>query len=111
MPWRFVHNENSITTPVRIVFDASSAIKTGYSLNDILAKGINSINSLLDIYIRFRSSVIAMHTDIKKMYNVVKLKPEHWTYQRYLWEENLNPSHLPEEKIIKTLNLWCKIIW
>ena len=79
MPWRFVTNDNSISTPVRVVFDASAATKSGFSLNDILAKGINSLNSMLEILIRFRNCVIGMHTDIKMMYNVVKLKPEHWT--------------------------------
>ena len=103
MPWRFVFNENSISTPVRVVFDASSISRSGYSLNDLLAKGINSINSLLKIFLRFRCAPVAVHTDIKKMYNVVKLKPEHWTYQRYKWQEDLDPSMPPEEKVITTL--------
>ena len=29
MPWRFVHNENSTTTPTRLVFDASSVSMSG----------------------------------------------------------------------------------
>ena len=103
MPWRYVHNANSTTTPVRIVFDASSTTDSGYSLNDILAKGANSMNLLLHIFIRFRSAHIGLHTDITKMYNVVKLKPEDWTFQRYLWEETLDESKDPTEKIIKTL--------
>ena len=103
MPWRFVYNENSKTTPVRIVFDASSITKSGYSLNDLLAKGINSLNSMLFIFLRFRCSVVAIHTDVKKMYNVVKLKPEHWTYQRYLFEKDLDPSCEPYEKLVITL--------
>ncbi|XP_066920339.1 uncharacterized protein [Clytia hemisphaerica] len=37
------------------------------------------------------------------MYNTVKLKEEHWCLQRYIWQENLDREHLPEEKIIKTL--------
>ena len=100
MPWRFVMNENSISTPVRVVFDASAATASGFSINDILAKGINSLNSLLEIWIRFRSVVVAIHTDIKMMYNVVKLNPEHWTYQRYLWDTELDPERMPQEKVI-----------
>ena len=103
MPWRFIHNENSVTTPVRIVFDASSVTRTGHSLNDLLAKGINSLNSMLEIFTRFCCNIIAVHTDIKKMYNVVKLKSDHWTYQRYKWHESLDPTAAPEEKIIKTI--------
>ena len=103
MPWRFVHNENSITTPVRIVFDASAATKSGFSLNDIVAKGMNSLNSMLEIIIRFRNVVVAIHTDVRMMYNVVKLKPEHWTFQRYLWDADLDPTGAPQEKVVKTL--------
>ena len=103
MPWRFVHNENSATTPTRIVFDASSITKSGYSLNDILAKGINSMNSLLSIFLRFRCNIVAVHTDIRKMYNVIKLKPQHWTYQRYKWQENLDPDLPNETKFVRTL--------
>lgn len=47
LPWRVVHNENSASTPVRLVFDASAVTSSGFSLNDLLPKGINSINSLL----------------------------------------------------------------
>ena len=102
IPWRFVHNENSTTTPVRIVFDASSVSRSGYSLNDILAKGINSMNSMLGIFLRFRCNITAVHTDVTKMYNVIKLKPEHWTYQRYKWHKTLDPNEPPEEKFVTT---------
>ena len=108
MRWRLFHNENSTTTPTRIVFDASSISESGYSLNELLAKGINSLNSLLEIFIRFRLHIVALHTDIKKMYNVIKLKPEHWTYQRYKWQKELDPSKPSEVKVIKTVIYGCK---
>ena len=46
IPWRAVWKPNSISTPCRIVFDASCATSTGNSLNDILAKERNSLNKL-----------------------------------------------------------------
>ena len=55
------------------MFDASSITKSGYPLNDVLAKGINSMNSLLSIFLRFRCNIVAVHTDIQKMCNVIKL--------------------------------------
>ena len=103
LPWRFVTNENSVSTPIRLVFDASSVTKSGFSLNDILAKGINSMNSMLEITVRFRCAVVALHTDVKMMYNVIKLKPEHWTFQRYLWDNDLDLTRQPKDKVIKTL--------
>jgi len=44
IPWRAVWKGNSVSTPCRIVFDASQATSSGYSLNDILAKGKNNLN-------------------------------------------------------------------
>ena len=44
---------------------------------------------------------IAMHFDVRKMYNSIKLAEEHWCLQRYIWEENLDPSKIPVEKLSK----------
>ena len=103
IPWRAVWNSNSISTPCRLVFDASRATDTGLSLNDILAKGKNNMNKLVDIIIRWMSHKIAFHTDIRKMYNSVRLNEVHWCLQRYIWQEDLDNSKIPDEKIIKTL--------
>ena len=44
IPWRAVRNTNSLSTPCRLVFDASLTTSSGYSLNSILAKGRNNMN-------------------------------------------------------------------
>ena len=49
IPWRAVWNGNSISTPCRLVFDASQP-QVG-SLNNILAKGKNNMNKLVEIFI------------------------------------------------------------
>jgi len=103
IPWRAVWKESSISTPCRIVFDASMKTDTGYSLNDILAKGRNNMNKLVEIFIRWRSHHIGIHTDIAKMYNSIQLDESQWCLQRYLWEDHLDPKKPPEEKVIKTL--------
>ena len=103
IPWRAVWKGNSISTPCRVVFDASHPTASGFSLNDLLAKGRNNLNKLQEIVIRWSIRSVALHTDIKKMYNTIKLQEDDWCYQRYLWQEDLNPSNQPEEKIIKTL--------
>ena len=103
IPWRAVWNGNSISTPCRIVFDASQATDSGFSLNDILAKGRNNMNKLVEIVIRWMTHKVAFHTDVQKMYNSVKLKEEDWCFQRYIWEKDLDPAKIPEEKVIKTL--------
>ena len=103
IPWRAVHNENSVSTPTRVVFDASQCPRNGSSLNSLLAKGANSLNKLIEIMIRWLTYVHAYHTDVSKMYNRVLLAPEHWRYQLYYWSENLLPGDHPLIKVIKTL--------
>ena len=61
------------------------------------------MNKLAEIFIRWATHAAALHTNVQTMYNTVKLQEEDWCLQRYLWEENLNPSKFPQEKIIKTL--------
>ena len=46
---------------------------------------------------------VAFTTDIRKMYNAIELDQDYWGYQRYLWEKDLDPTKIPEEKVIKTL--------
>ena len=79
------------------------ATSSGFSLNDILAKGRNNMNKLVEIVIRWYTHKFAFHTDVQKMYNSVKLQEKDWCLQRYIWQENLDPTKIPEEKIIKTL--------
>ena len=53
IPWRVVWIDNSVSTPCRIVFDASQSTDTGFSLNDVLAKGRNNMNKLQEIITRW----------------------------------------------------------
>ena len=103
IPWRAVWKQNSISTPCRVVFDASQITNTGYSLNDVIAKGRNNMNKLVEIVLRWMTHQVAFHTDIQKMYNSIKLRQEDWCYQRYIWQQDLDPSKIPDEKVIKTL--------
>ena len=75
-----------------LVLDASHATSSVYSLNDILAKGRNNVNKLVEICIRCVIHLFAFHTDIQKMYNSVKLCEKDWCYQLHLWDNELNPD-------------------
>ena len=37
------------------------------------------------------------------MYNTIHLNKRFWTYQRYIWQAELDPAKIPVEKIIKTV--------
>ena len=103
IPWRVVWNPNSISTLCRLVFDASMRTNREYSLNDLLAKGRNNMNKLVQIAIRWTTHLFAYHTDIQKMYNTIRLNLRHWCYQLYLWDDTLNPQMKPRWKVIKTI--------
>ena len=103
IPWNFMFKEDSLSTPCRVVFNASMPTDSGYSLNDILAKGRKTLNSLLEIFLKWRTHRVAFHSDVQKMYNAVKLKSAFWCLQRFLFEPSLDPSSEPWEGVIKTL--------
>ena len=67
IPWQAVWKDSSIRTPCRLVFDASQITDTSYSLNDIIARGRNNMNKLVEIVIRWNIHKIAFHTAIQKM--------------------------------------------
>ena len=76
--WRVAWNKNSVTTPCRPVFDATYRTHSdSYALNDILPKGVNGMNNLAHIIIRWQIKRFAFHTDISKHYNMVKMNKSH----------------------------------
>ena len=103
IPWLSVWNKNSKTTECRLVFNASHPTESGISLNDLLAKGCNNMNKLSEIGIRWQIWKYAFHTDVRKMYNSILLDENHWCYQLYLWQDQLDPIKDPKIKVIKTL--------
>ena len=92
IPWRTVYNEGSVSTPCRIVFDASSKTPGGESLNATLAKGMNKLAKLQHLLIKFRHGGAAVSADISMAYNGTRLRPEHLAYQKYLWQDQLDPA-------------------
>ena len=103
LPWRVVTNKNSVTTPVRPVFDASHPTSTGFSINHTLAKGKNHMNNLVMMFIRWGIRRFAFHTDVQKMYNSIRLHEDDWCYQLFLLNSELDPDSDPKIGVIMTL--------
>ena len=103
LPWAAVRKQNSLSSPVRLVFNASSRTPNGESLNAILCKGQNQLTKLYDILIKLRFGKEALIGDIRMMYNNVKLADQYLKYQKYLWRENLEPDNPIETYVITTL--------
>ena len=103
LPWRCVWNTNSLSTICRLVYDGTHPTSTGVGLNDCLAKGRNNMNKLVEIGVRWQVRKHGFHTDIRKMYHTIRLDENHWCYQLYLWDDDLDPKKEPKVKVIKTL--------
>ena len=84
--------KDSISTPVRTIFDASASTSSGFSLNDCLAQGSPNLVKLLSMLLEWQMGRNALVGDISQFYPTVLLVPKHWRYQRILLRENLDPN-------------------
>ncbi|UYV63732.1 hypothetical protein LAZ67_2005453 [Cordylochernes scorpioides] len=94
MPHHPVIREQSTTTKMRVVFDASAKSENNVSLNQFLHKGPKIQQDVFFILLRFRTYPVAITADKEKMYRQIRIHPEDADYQRILWR----PS--PEEPVV-----------
>ena len=87
-PHHAVLREESKTTKLRAVFDASAATTTGLSLNQIQCVGPIVQDDLISIILRYRLYNIVISADVAKMYRMVLIHPEHRKLQRILWRND-----------------------
>ncbi|XP_037518120.1 uncharacterized protein LOC119394892 [Rhipicephalus sanguineus] len=85
MPHREVIREDSLTTKLRVVFDASSHARDQKSLNDCLQTGPNLNPQLLQVLMRFRWYKVPMTADIEKAFLQVGVRPQDRDLFRFLW--------------------------
>ena len=94
VPLYTVHKEDSTTTQLRIVFDASAKTTSGTSLNDHLLVGPAVHPPSIDILLRFRKFRVPSTTDVSCMYQAVKLADNQKDLHRSSWRENpRQPCH------------------
>ncbi|XP_023312074.1 uncharacterized protein LOC111692343 [Anoplophora glabripennis] len=87
LPHHPVIRESSLTTKLRVVFDASLKTTSGYSLNDILLTGPTVQPELFDILCRFRTHKYVITADIEKMYRGIRVADQDTNLQRILWRD------------------------
>lgn len=85
LPHHFVLKDSSVTTKLRVVFDASAKSASGVSLNDVLLKGPVLQDDVFSILLRFRQHQLVITADITKMYRQILLYKDHRRYQRIFW--------------------------
>lgn len=87
LPHQAVFKLSSVTTRMRVVFDASNKTTNGRSLNDVLLVGPRLQQDSAYILLRWRKHKFVLSADIEKMYRQVLLNPEHRDFHRLLWRE------------------------
>ena len=103
IPSDVAFKEESVSTPARWVFDAGSKTSTGFSLNDILAKGTISLVLLINMVLSWRMGESGLCGDIQQFYNTILLDQDHWKYQKILIKPDLDPSAKTILAVICTL--------
>ena len=71
LPHHGVHRPDNITTPLRVVFNASSKTTSGESLNSLQMNGGIIQSDLFSILLRFRIHKYVSAADIKKMLRMI----------------------------------------
>lgn len=88
IPHHAVIKENSSTTKLRVVFDASSKSSNGVSLNELMLIGPKIQDDLSVILLRWRRFPIAFIADVEKMYRQIRVHPDDYHFQYILWRES-----------------------
>ncbi|XP_012232189.1 uncharacterized protein [Linepithema humile] len=92
LPHHPVVKSKSLSTKLRVVFNASCATSNKTSLNDHLHTGSKLQTDLMSILIRWRQHKYVYLADIKKMFRQIMMHPEDADYQRILWRPSSQSS-------------------
>ncbi|XP_060861476.1 uncharacterized protein LOC132938548 [Metopolophium dirhodum] len=106
LPHHAVIKDNSITTKLRVVFDASATGSSGMSLNNIMLKGPTVQPTLHSILLRFRTHTFALTADVEKMYRQILVHPDDCKLQRILYRSS--PSETLKEYTLRTVTYGTK---
>ncbi|XP_055543669.1 uncharacterized protein LOC129729204 [Wyeomyia smithii] len=103
LPHHPVVKEDSTTTKLRVVFDASAKTSTNTSLNDSLLVGLVIQEDLRTIILRSRTRQIMVVADIEKMFRQIEIRPEDWRLQCILWRPSPNPAPFLATRVLMQL--------
>lgn len=80
-----VIREQSLTTKIRPVFDASMKDGNQICLNDCLTPGPNLLQLVPNLLTRFRMKRLGVNSDITKAFLQISICPEDRQYFKFLW--------------------------
>ncbi|XP_026331735.1 uncharacterized protein LOC113239082 [Hyposmocoma kahamanoa] len=88
LPHHGVYREESTTTKLRAVFNASSPTSTGKSLNDLMECGPKLQKDIQDLLLRWRIYQYVYTADCEKMYRCILLQEDQQHLQKIFWRDN-----------------------
>ena len=100
--------KDSVTTPIRIVYDCSCQESgKSASLSDCLTVGPPFLNNPCAILLRFHIHAFAQSTDIQKASLYIQLHPSDINFTKFLWPSNLESNG----HSISDIPICCGTIW
>ncbi|XP_036142104.1 uncharacterized protein LOC118645339 [Monomorium pharaonis] len=92
---------------IRVVFNGSSRLPTGDSLNAYLSVGPNLLPALADVLLRWRQFRFVLAADVEKMYRQILVHPEDRDLQRILWRSGASRDVQEYQLCTVTYGLAC----
>ncbi|KAL0880052.1 hypothetical protein ABMA27_002545 [Loxostege sticticalis] len=90
IPHHCVIKPDSVTTKLRVVFDASAKDVKGISLNDTLLTGPKHQSNIVGVLLHYRIHAVVFMADIRQMYRQILVSNDHRDYQRIFWRSGPN---------------------
>ena len=83
-----VRKEDSSTSKLHIVFDASAKTNPGISLNNKFLIRPMLHRHLIDVLVQFQSHKVALTADMSQMYRAILLPDQQWDLHWFVWRNN-----------------------
>lgn len=106
LPHHGVIKEDSTTTKLRVVFNASAQTSSGLSLNDVMECGPNLQHDLPTLILNWRQYKYVITADIEKMFRQLLVRESDQHLQSIIWRES--PYEPLQEYLLKTVTYGTK---
>ncbi|GFT62565.1 integrase catalytic domain-containing protein [Trichonephila clavipes] len=90
LPHHGVYRQESKTTPLRVVFNASLITTSGESLNSLQLNGNVIQRDLFSTLLNFRARKFAVTADIKKMFRMILIDESQRDLLRIVWKDKID---------------------
>ncbi|XP_076280087.1 uncharacterized protein LOC143219483 [Lasioglossum baleicum] len=107
IPHHPVLRADSVTTHLRVVFNASSVTSNGSTLNDHLMPGPKLQLDLPAVILRWRTFRFVYTADIAKMYRQILVDERDVDYQRILWKPSRSEDTQAFQLLTVTYGMTC----